>query len=308
MMPKVCYQDIRFSESSLTTIDSANTIIEEYQAQGYVLTLRQLYYQFVARGWLANRQSEYKRLGSIVNDGRLAGLIDWNAIEDRTRSLRELGHWAGPEEIVQVAAASFRISRWATQPVAVEVWVEKDALLGVLEGVCNRFDVPYFACRGYVSQSEQWRAARRIQQRWRERKQATVVLHLGDHDPSGIDMTRDLADRFRLLGARRVDVQRIALNMDQIEELSPPPNPAKLTDSRCRGYIEQYGNESWELDALEPSYLDELVSRFIGRNIRDPEAWTAAQRQEDESRTLLRSVADRWSEVAALVAPDMEVE
>lgn len=86
----------------------------------------------------------------------------------------------------------------------------------------------------------------------KDHRERRVILHLGDHDPSGIDMTRDISDRLELFGAD-VEVKRIALNWDQIDEFTPPPNPAKLSDSRAGAYIAEYGDESWELDALEPT-------------------------------------------------------
>ena len=94
--------------------------------------------------------------------------------------------------------------------------------------VAERLRVPYFACRGYVSQSESFAAGVRFADHFR-RRQTPIVFHLGDHDPSGIDMTRDNADRLHLFAGQRVEVRRLALNMEQIEEFNPPPNPAKET-------------------------------------------------------------------------------
>jgi len=196
-MPLITYVKKAFSPSSLAIIEKANTIIAEYAAAGFDLTLRQLYYQFVSRAFIANKQSEYKRLGSIINDARLAGMIDWGRITDRTRNLRTIGHWTTPASIIKSAAESFRIDKWATQKHRIEVWIEKDALVGVLDAVCPDLDVPYFSCRGYTSQSEAWAAARRLFG-YMKAGQAPIVLHLGDHDPSGVDMTRDITDRLTL--------------------------------------------------------------------------------------------------------------
>ena len=166
-------------------------------------------------------------------DGRLAGLIDWNRIVDRTRNLEGNSHWGNPGEIMRSAAHSFRLDKWANQPYRVECWIEKDALRGVIAGVCNELDIPHFSCRGYTSISEMWVAARRLQH-WIARGQTPVILHLGDHDPSGVDMTRDIFDRLQtFMGG--AEVKRLALNWDQVEMYNPPPNPAKLTDSRANG-------------------------------------------------------------------------
>lgn len=300
-MPKICYQARSFSAVSRDLIDRANEIIAEYEAQDFDLTLRQLYYQMVARNIIANRQQEYKRLGSIINDARLAGLIDWDRINDLTRELRAVSHWDSPADIISSAARSFHIDKWADQDERVEVWVEKDALRNVVERACTALDVAYFACRGYVSQSEMWAAAQRFI-RYDENGQPPLIIHLGDHDPSGIDMTRDIADRLAMFGAN-VGVDRIALNMDQIEEYAPPPNPAKTTDSRFNGYIRLYGEESWELDALDPATLNTLITNAVQAH-RNDTRWRAAVRLENGYRADLQQAANRWDEVAEYLRGD----
>ena len=295
-MPEIAYIDKTFTRSSLAIIDTARAICADYQRQGFDLTLRQLYYQFVARGYLANKDTEYKRLGNIVNDARLTGLLDWDYIVDRTRNLRGLAHWETPSSVIDSAAYGYRTDRWANQGHRVEVWIEKDALVGVIAGACNRLDVPFFSCRGYTSQSELWGAGQRLA-RYSRLGQDPIVIHLGDHDPSGIDMTRDIGDRLALFGAE-VTVRRIALNMDQVEAYSPPPNPAKLTDARATGYITRYGNESWELDALDPATLDALITATID-DYRDPDQWDADTSAMDADRDLLNLAANRWDEIAS---------
>lgn len=298
-MAREAYIEKKFSPRSMALIAKAEEICRDYAAQGFDLTLRQLYYQFVARDLLPNKQSEYKRLGSIVNDARLAGLLDWDYIVDRTRNLRGLSHWDNPHSVIRSAASSYRTERWANQPHRVEVWIEKDALVGVISQVCQRYDVDYFSCRGYTSQSELWGAAQRMLS-YERAGQKPVIIHLGDHDPSGVDMTRDIRERLELFEAD-VEVRRIALNMDQVEEYQPPPNPAKLTDSRAGGYIREHGRSSWELDALEPTLLDRLIEEEIW-DCRDLELWDEATQAMEAERRLLRSVAGRWDEVAEFIA------
>jgi hypothetical protein len=293
--PLICYTEKNFRPETLSVIETANQIIAEYAGQGFTLTLRQLYYQFVARGLVPNTERSYKRLGSIVNDARVAGLIDWIAIEDRTRWLRTLSHWGNPGEIVEACAQQYRIDLWGAQDYRPEVWIEKDALVGVIEEVCEELDVPYFACRGYVSQSEQWRAGVR-HRRWAQRHQKAVVFHLGDHDPSGIDMTRDNHDRLDLFSrASGIDVRRLALNMDQVQQYNPPPNPTKLTDARAAGYLAEYGDESWELDALEPQVIADLIRENI-EGLIDQDRWDDAQARQEAGRDRLREVAEELEE------------
>lgn len=294
-MPLVKYKDISFRGSTLAIIEQANEIIAEYVADGYDLTLRQLYYQFVARDIIPNKQSEYSRLGSIINDARLAGLIDWGHITDRTRNVRSNSHWNDPASIMRSAAASYKIDKWERQPVRIEVWIEKDALAGVFDRVCRELDVPLFSCRGYTSQSEMWAAAQRMQKH-ADFGQEPVILHFGDHDPSGIDMTRDIADRLELFMGG-TEVNRLALNMEQVEEFNPPPNPAKTTDSRFKAYIVEYGAESWELDALDPRTLSTLVEDTVAR-FRDDDLWDEAVAEEQEAIDLLNKAARNWHTIA----------
>jgi hypothetical protein len=295
-MPKLCYQEIKFKTASLEVIDQANEIIAEYQRQGFVLTLRQLYYQFVSRDLIPNTQRSYKRLGNIINDARMAGLLDWAAIEDRTREMKEQAHWDDPAEIVRACANQYRVDRWANQDYRPQVWIEKEALSGVIEGVCRRYDVPFLACKGYVSQSAQWRAGRQHYSQLGD-GQTPVVLHLGDHDPSGLDMTRDNRDRLRTFAEEPVEIRRLALNMSQVDEYHPPPNPAKQTDARFQSYFALHGDESWELDALEPRVLVALIEEEI-LSLTDPDAWNESGRQQAAGRERLAQVAEQLGEEA----------
>lgn len=338
-MPKICYTKRDFSGASLATIERANQILEDYAAQGYDLTLRQLYYQFVSRSIIPNKDAEYKKLGSIVNDARLSGLIDWGHITDRTRNVRQNSHWSSPRDIIKTCSTQYLIDKWAGQANYVEVWVEKDALIGVLEVACAPLDVSYFSCRGYTSQSEMWVAGQRILGEIRKGKKVTII-HLGDHDPSGVDMSRDIRERIsgfldhhmtedfllkhkalksesknveaykaRILPLMRENrkewdnmlwfsLNRVALNMDQIRQYSPPPNPAKLTDSRSSKYVDKYGDESWELDALEPSVITELIQGSV-EDLRNDDIWTSASVMEAEDRRKLAVCAERWDKLSA---------
>lgn len=286
---KELFQTFSFRPTTVELIDMVNVIVGDYTAQGFKLTLRQLYYQFVARdlfpeSWAdpksgtKNTTKNYKKLGDLVNNGRLAGLIDWDAIEDRTRNLEKLMSWKSGRDRLYSAYRSFHMSMWANQPSYCEVWVEKEALVGVVERICDQYDVPYFACRGFVSQSEMYTAAKRLEKHLLDGK-AVTVFHLGDHDPSGLDMTRDNSDRLDMfLRNGRVGVDRLALNWEQIELYNPPPNPAKATDSRFQGYQREFGDESWELDALEPSVISNLIETSISGLI----SWQEWDDRKDE--------------------------
>jgi len=291
-MPKIQYREINFRKSSLDLIKLINGVVSEYSNQGYELTLRQAYYQLVARGYIPNNERSYKNIGNLINDGRLAGLIDWNSITDRTRYIRGNSHWERPEDVIASARYSYLLDKWKGQPNYVEVWVEKDALIDIVSQACRPIDTPHFSCRGYTSQSEMWSAAQRfISQQHREQR---IIIHLGDHDPSGIDMTRDIQDRLNMFGAD-VYVKRVALTMDQVDTYNPPPNPAKITDSRCDKYIQEYGEESWELDALEPQMLTQLIRDEVTA-YRDDDLYQQICDREKQEKAELRMVEDNYHE------------
>ena len=331
------YESKRISPERLAVIEQANAICRQYAAQGLVLTLRQLYYQFVARDLIANEQREYDRLGDICRDARMAGLMDWDHLIDRTRNLQGWKSYRGPQEAVAELAEKYQRDLWAPQKKRVEVWIEKDAAIGVVEGVCSANRVPYFSCRGYTSMSEMHQAAQRV--RWHiEKGEQVTILHVGDHDPSGLDMSRDIEDRLRQfisvdwaglhMGRGRWtrrdirddmldhmvnkkgsadastpwQVKRIALNLDQIEQYAPPPNPAKQSDGRFRRYVEETGlEESWELDALEPSVLSDLIQDELDA-IRDDRTWAQEELQMEQERTTLISIKNWWDDVASFLS------
>jgi hypothetical protein len=285
---------------TLSVVAQANTIIGEYQAQGFLLTLRQLFYQFVARGLLENLFTQYKRLGGIIRNARDASLIDWDAIEDRTRRVNSHAFWNSPSHIISDDAEVYREDLWKRQRCRPEVWIEKDALIGVIEGVCTELRVPYFAHRGNNSQTLQYQAGRRFAG-YLDQGLIPLVLHLADHDPNGIDMTRDNIERLALYARAEIEVRRIALNMEQVQRYSPPPSFVKEGDTRTTGYRERFGTEEcWELDALSPTVIADLIRSEIEGLIDQP-AWRAALAREQQGSELLASVAKNWTKVRKLL-------
>lgn len=295
----ICYEPKRFSKEHSDIIDSCNHVLDEYAEQGFSLTVRQLFYQGVARAWWPNTQRTYDKVAKIVSNARLAGLISWTAIEDRGRNLMGLETMSGPGDALKRAAEDFRLDLWATQQWRPEVWVEKQALEGVIGEICNTHRVDFYATKGYNSQSEQWRAGRRFK-RYIEKGQRPIVFHLGDHDPSGIDMTRDNRDRLSTFAGVPVLVVRLALNMPQVEQYDPPPNPLKLradgefSDSRAAAYFEQFGESSWELDALSPKVISDLIEKAL-LDIRDESLWDEALAEETNDRMVLDSMLEQLS-------------
>ncbi|WRQ05411.1 DNA topoisomerase [Xanthomonas phage AhaSv] len=288
------YKEITFKTKTLQQIDRINAIIEEYLDAGYTLTVRQLYYQLVARDIIPNNEKSYKQTTSIVNDARIAGLIDWDAIEDRTRSFEQRSRWSRPQDILTASARQYHTDPWATQDKRLFLVVEKEALVGVFSRVCHEFDVPLLAARGYPSAS----VVRDFAKREIEESDGkdVVILHFGDHDPSGIDMTRDLEERFELFGWNgEFTLKRMALNLDQIEELKPPPNPAKTTDARFVKYRQRFGDKSWELDALPPTVLSDMARAEILTHV-DARAWDKWASSVEKARKKMLKLVEQWKD------------
>lgn len=272
-------------------------IIEEYTEQRLVLTLRQLFYQCVTRMIVPNTERAYKNLGVTVSKARVAGYLDWGAIEDRGRQPKIPSEFENLTELVEAALRSYRLDRWAGQQYYAELWVEKDALASVLAPLAREFHVPLMVNKGYSSQSAMYASAKRIMfgcevdERHRSHldERPAKIMYLGDHDPSGQDMVRDIQRRLNLYtrDAYDIHVQTVALTTAQVREYDPPPNPTKLKDPRAEKYIELHGYECWEVDALDPSTLQSLI-RFEFEHIIDITMMDKIKEQEVRDKKTLR--------------------
>ena len=292
-MAKEKYIKRKFKPETLELLNKVIPIIDEYRCKGYDLTLRQVYYQCVARGIFENNINNYKKLSRDLSNARLAGLLDWNAISDRTRSVCGGGGGITPAQAIDMAARFHCCNVWETQPCYLECWVEKDALIDVVRRGCRETRAAYGACRGYNSQSFIYEAAERIKRRGANKER--IILYLGDLDPSGTDMTRDVQKRLDRFNAG-AKVERIALSMEQVQQYNPPPCPAKETDTRVERYKQQYGDLSWELDALRPEVIEELIDTNVKRYL-DLSEFASILEREEEERAELRKVADNYEAI-----------
>lgn len=265
---KIKYREIKMGTKNRDKLGKINSIIEKYQKDGYVLTLRQLYYQLVIENAIPNKASEYQKLSVLLKEGRMAGIVDWDAIEDRTRQPSRPSFWSSPADGMDAIIDQYRNDRQKNQNVYIEAWVEKDALSGVLKRVTQPYGVPIVVNKGYSSASAMHDAYERFE-RAHNRGQNIVVLYLGDFDPSGLDMVRDIRGRTQeFIDGGHVDdmdfmIKPIALTSAQIAKYNPPENPAKRQDPRADNYIAEHGSSSWEVDALEPKVLHKLLEDNI---------------------------------------------
>lgn len=267
-----------------TRIVTINNIIEDYQSQGYKLTLRQLYYQLVSRDIIPNKIEEYTKLSTLLNKGRMSGFVDWDAIVDRTRNIKTPWWEESPQDAVQKTINIYKLNRHEVQDNYIELWLEKDALSEIIYRATQPYGISLMVNRGYSSCSAMYQSYQRLAQEINNDKNV-VIFYLGDHDPSGLDMIRDIRDRLSEMLIHgnsvrisnqfeyieeaqewldiRLQVKPIALTSKQVRDYNPPPNPAKLTDPRATKYVEEFGYTSWEVDALNPKTLDTLVKKSI---------------------------------------------
>lgn len=251
MKEKFRAQQIR--PKRMVQINQANEILEEIAGQGYRLTLRQLYYQLVARDLIPNNVREYAKLSQTMVIGRMNGLTDWRMIEDRIREPYIEYAVNTVSEAIEETVRYYKLDRQRGQPFHIEIWTEKDAVSNILKRVSEHFHVKLMVNRGYSSCSAMYDASKRMLD------EDSIILYVGDHDPSGLDMLRDIEERLTELGVPDFKVIPVALTMAQIEEYDPPPNPAKISDPRAGWYIKKHGEQSWELDALTPDVLEQIV-------------------------------------------------
>ena len=262
-------------------------IVEEYQEQGITQTLRGYYYDLV--GFIPNAIEIYKRIGNLVSDLRYSGHIDWNAMEDRARTNELPQEFDNLKHLIEVANRSFKLSRWADQDYYVELFSEKDTMYSRIEPLSRKYHLPLNINRGYASSSVIYSVSKRLIDKIEQGKQV-ILLYVGDYDPSGLDMINDIRKRlteFLEDGRDYVEpnfkIVHVALTREQVEKYNLHPNPAKLSDSRAEKYIEEHGEVSWELDALKPQIMIQIVEDEILKYI-DMDKYNDWIKKENEDK------------------------
>jgi len=335
-MARQKFRDTAFRADSLARIERLQEVVDEYKQQGLRLTARQLYYQFVSRDYCPNTPVEYKKLTALLTDARYAGLIDWDVIEDRGREPSTPSEWNDIGALTESALRAYRLPRWKGQDNYVELWVEKQALAGVLAPIAREYHATLMVNKGYSSASamkesadringqcildkekldaflaelkyarEEWQESGDDEEAWDEIKTAVqkrvvtsnvlrtpIILYLGDHDPSGEDMVRDISTRLKEFGVYWLKVEKIGLTMAQVKRFNPPPNPAKITDPRAASYIAKFGDKSWEVDALPPVELTRIIRAAFAKHI-DKAKLAAILMQEETDKAKLRDAVSK---------------
>jgi hypothetical protein len=251
-------------------------VIRRYQP----MTVRQVFYQLVSMGAIGKSEQEYKgTICRLLSEMRRDGDLPWHWLADNTRWQRKPTTYRGLDHLLQETARLYRRALWEKQDAYVEVWLEKDALAGVLVTVTAEWDVPLMVTRGFASLSYLYTAAEAIA----AVKKPAYLYYFGDRDPSGVAIDRKIEQDLRTFAPQaEIHFERIAVTPGQIDELDLPTRPTKTSDSRSRSFE----GESVEVDAIDPETLRELTRDCIERHINMQELAAVCAVEEQERDTL----------------------
>lgn len=205
---------------------------------------------------------------------------------DAGRFARIASSWRSPDRILKSAANNYRLDYWHTQPQQLQIWTEKDAVVGMIEPITNKYQVPLYSCKGYASLTLIYNAVQDF-----IIGKPVCIRYFGDKDPSGEDIPRYIEETMRDLNANaqhsgeEIDFEVVAVTDAQIKEYELPTRPTKPTDARSKNFT----GESVELDAFDPNDLRKLVEDAIKAEV-DGEAWDEAEKQEKADKKTLKQI------------------
>jgi len=257
-------------------------IIEE----GQPMTVRQVFYQATVRGLVEKAESGYAKVQTDLTVMRRAGTLPYSWLADNTRWQRKPRTFDSIEDALRNTAAFYRKSLWKDADAYVEIWLEKDALAGVVLPVTSMYDVPLMVARGYASLSFLYSAAEVIN----DLAVPAYIYHLGDFDPSGVNAGEKIEETLREHAPdAEIIFQRIAVTRDQIVDWDLPTRPTKTSDSRAK----RFGSDlSVELDAIDPNTLRDIVEEAIERHLPAKQFAVLKAAEESEREIITKLVGD----------------
>lgn len=263
------------------------------------LTLRQVYYQLVGKGYIENNVSQYGMLSKLLKFARIDGYISWEDIEDRVRTYHDLTGWSSSGRFIRASLEEFltdyQRDLLQSQGTYIEIWIEKDALASIFTRVAQAYTVPVVVCRGFSSVSFLNDYKERLS--YYKSKQP-VLLYFGDFDPSGVEMLKametTLQDELLVEG---ILFKRVALLREDITRYRLPHSPEALkrTDTRASKHIAEYGALAVELDALSPAVLEQKIREAIEGEM-DMEALNNERLKEEDDLEELRNLKEAVNE------------
>jgi hypothetical protein len=269
-------------------IDKAVEILEEESP----MTIRQLFYRLVSMGALENRRNDYVKVSRIMTIARNDGRVDWDAIVDRSRPDYMPTVWDDAAEYAAAVSSSYRKDYWSTQPVLVEIWVEKDAIVGSIQPLTRELGVRVRPGKGFQSTTK----VHEIVGLFKRTGRPIFVYYLGDHDPSGRCAEDELHQRVMsqlpALKAEVFHMTRLAIHAKDIRKFNLPPLKVKTSDSRSESFIAEHGTQCVELDALPVNELRSRIRGTVEKHIDWP-SWERMKAVESAERGCIVEFADR---------------
>lgn len=276
----------RFGHKKATIMLAASGILSEE----YPMTVRQVYYRLYSQGWITNSQASYDLVGGALVAARQIGLIEWHKIEDRVRKPRHVSMWDDLENFLEAVKQSYKRDVWKDQDNYIEIWLEKDALSGIVEDECAKNGVTLNVARGYDGWSSIYYAQERFKEIEADGKNITI-LYLGDYDPSGLQMEVSLSERFSWFGLYP-DIHRIGITYEDIKQYNLPEEPGKRSDSRYDWMERTFGHAiQVELDALPVNVLRQRITDEIDKRL-DGDLLEEVEEEEEEEVTLLSRIIE----------------
>jgi hypothetical protein len=273
------------SQKSKDLIDAMYEFAETAQP----ITGRGIGYKLFVAGLIPSMgTNDMQGVYRLLKQAREEDLIPWDWIVDETRGIERVATWDDPEDYARCVARSYRRDFWNQQPHRVQVWSEKGTVRGLLKPVLDHYAVGFNPVHGFNSATNVHDTAEDNDGR------PLIVLYVGDYDPSGMYMSEaDLPKRLVKYGGHHITIKRIALTRTQVRGLPSFPATDKADDKRYNWFVDNYGSQCWELDAMDPPALRDCVEKAIKKRI-EPVAWTRCEvvnRAEQES---LKTILKNW--------------
>lgn len=280
---------IKRRRRSKAETESIKSAIYEIAEADQPCTCRQLFYRLVSRGLIEKTEGEYNNtVIRLLSRMRLSNELPWTWVSDNTRWVRRASSHANLLALLEDCQNTYRRDMWRNQPSYVEIWCEKDALAGVLSEVTYGYDVPLYVSRGYSSLSFLKTAADSLAAQDRD----CYIYHFGDHDPSGVDIGKQIERRLREFAPdTAITFAKVAVTAEQIEALNLLTRPTKKTDTRSRTFV----GESVDVDAIPPSDLRQLCKDCIVQHI-DADEWNQTCDIEAAERESFAAFAEKWNQ------------
>jgi len=275
---------LKRSRRTRTELEAIDTALLEWGIENRPFTVRQAFYAMSVRYVVGKDETGYDVVQRQLLALRRAGIMPFGWITDNTRMMRKPRTHSSLEAALYYTQQTYRHSVWADSPVYVEIWLEKDALSGVLYGETYKYDVPLMVARGFSSETFIHSAAQTIA----DEGKPAYLYYFGDHDPSGVEIDRKIEAGIRkYVPKAEVHFQRVAVHEWQIDAWNLPTRPTKQSDSRAKNFK----GDSVELDAIPPLELRRLARECITQHLDPRYLSRIAQQEAHEKEQLLDILA-----------------